>query len=279
MSEFKLVNLIQRGFTQHKELNPQIFDENKKLHKDVRDTVINIANDFIESLGIDHIDFEDILLVGSSVNYNWNPYSDIDIHVTYNFEEIDGDKDLVAEFFLAKKSEWNQMHDVKIHGYDVELYGQDSNEEIESGGIYSVVNNEWISEPKHEDYKISEKSLIKKTKHFTRLIDDIINSDDNNKNKITALNQTKDKIKKYRQSGLEEGGEYSEENMVFKLLRRTGYIEKLYNYKAKLEDKELSLDEGLVNVQPKKYPTKITGNYPNGEWTKKEYDRNGKMER
>ena len=35
------------------------------------------------------------------------------------------------------------------------------------------------------------------------------------------------------------------------------------------------LNESLVNVTPKKYPTKIEGDYPNGLWSKKEYDKNG----
>ena len=83
-NEFKLASLIKKGFTRHKDLNPQIFDENKKLRKEVRSKLLVIVNDFIDSLNVDHIDSEDILLVGSIVNYNWNPYSDVDLHITYN---------------------------------------------------------------------------------------------------------------------------------------------------------------------------------------------------
>ena len=244
-NEFKLASLIKKGFTRHKDLNPQIFDENKKLRKEVRSKLLVIANDFIDSLNIDHIDSEDILLVGSIANYNWNPYSDVDIHITYDFNDIDADYDLVSEFFLAKKSEWNQEHNVKIYGYDVELYGQDVKSENVSGGIYSVLKDEWISEPQPEDYEISEESLINKTKHFMRLIDDVLDLDTSDETKIDKLKSIKDKIKKYRQSGLEEGGEYSEENLVFKMLRRTGYMEKLSDGKHELEDKVMSLPEGL----------------------------------
>ena len=42
-----------------------------------------------------------------------------------------------------------------------------------------------------------------------------------------------DKIKNYRKSGLEsEGGEFSIGNLVFKLLRRNGYIEKMIELKG-----------------------------------------------
>ena len=53
----------------------------------------------------------------------------------------------------------------------------------------------------------------------------------------------KDKIKKFRQSGLDSGGEYSYENLTFKLLRRNGYIEKLMNIKSELRNKKLSLPQ------------------------------------
>ena len=47
-NEFKLASLIKKGFTRHKDLNPQIFDENKKLRKEVRSKLLVIVNDFIE---------------------------------------------------------------------------------------------------------------------------------------------------------------------------------------------------------------------------------------
>ena len=60
---------------------------------------------------------------------------------------------------------------------------------------------------------------------------------------IKQINDLKDKIKKFRQSGLEKGGEYSYENLTFKLLRRNGYIEKLINLKSKVVDKKLSITQ------------------------------------
>ena len=49
------------------------------------------------------------------------------------------------------------------------------------------------------------------------------------------------KIKTFRQSGLESGGEYSYENITFKLLRRNGYIGKLLDLKTKVIDNKLSV--------------------------------------
>lgn len=47
------------------------------------------------------------------------------------------------------------------------------------------------------------------------------------------------KIKNYRKSGLEsESGEFSIGNLVFKLLRRNGYISKVMELKRNLYDKQ-----------------------------------------
>ena len=246
--DIKLAKLIHHGFTRHSKLNPELFDDENMLRPEVRKQLMVIANDFIDSLGVDQIDFEDVILTGSIVNYNWNPYSDVDLHIVYDFSEIDGDDDLVSEFFESKKSVWNQIHDVEIYGYDVEIYGQDINEEHVSTGVYSVLNNEWIIKPEPQNYDVNPQRLVKKTKHFIRLFNDVIESDNTDEEKLSQIKKIKDKIKKYRQSGLEEGGEYSEENLVFKLLRRVGYLEKLSDTKHELDDKIMSLEKKVTNV-------------------------------
>jgi hypothetical protein len=241
--KYKIKSLIKHGFTHHNELNPMIFDENQKLKKKVRDKLLVIADDFIGSLGVDDIDFEDIVLIGSIVNYNWNPYSDIDLHIVYDFQLIDADQNLVSEFFDAKKNAWAADHDVKIYNYDVELYGQDSNEVPYSTGVYSVLNDEWLIKPKVENYKLYPESLVRKSKYFMKLVDYTLNLTDDPEKQLKLIRKIKDKIKKYRQSGLEENGEYSEENLVFKLLRRMGYLDKMSKFKHKIEDKLMSLPE------------------------------------
>jgi hypothetical protein len=55
-----------------------------------------------------------------------------------------------------------------------------------------------------------------------------------------------EKLKKMRKAGLEEEGEFSIENLAFKLLRNHGYIEKLVNIKTNSLTKELSLENVSV---------------------------------
>ena len=53
----------------------------------------------------------------------------------------------------------------------------------------------------------------------------------------------KNKIKKYRQTGLDNVGEYSTENLVFKILRNSGYLAKMTEMKNEYLTDELSLNE------------------------------------
>ena len=48
-----------------------------------------------------------------------------------------------------------------------------------------------------------------------------------------------------RQSGLDREGEYSFENISFKVLRRMGYLDKLSELETKAYDKSLTLNENI----------------------------------
>jgi len=45
---------------------------------------------------------------------------------------------------------------------------------------------------------------------------------------------------------LDKGGELSEENIVFKILRAKGYLDKIKDGVASIYDKKMSVKEGLV---------------------------------
>ncbi len=49
------------------------------------------------------------------------------------------------------------------------------------------------------------------------------------------------KIRDMRQSGLEKGGEMSDENIIYKILRSEGDIQKLYDMRDNVFDVSLSL--------------------------------------
>ena len=78
-----------------------------------------------------------------------------------------------------------------------------------------------------------------------RIIDGVVdNIEDEDPDEIKSLvKKYKEKLKKFRNCGLEKGGEMSLENLVFKLLRRNGYVEKLYELPTEIIDKKLSMNQ------------------------------------
>ena len=52
----------------------------------------------------------------------------------------------------------------------------------------------------------------------------------------------RNKIRKFRQSGLEKGGVFSVENLAFKVLRRNGYLQKLSSARIMSYDKTMSIN-------------------------------------
>jgi len=224
-------------------LNPVVFN-GLEIKPKVKEVLLKIANEFWNSLELD-VDYNDILLLGSSANYNWTPYSDIDLHILVDFDEFEDPK-IAKKYFDSAKSRFNDIHDLKIKNNDIEVYVQNSKEPNASVGVYSLLNDKWLQKPQYGKMEIPDKEIENKAKPFKSKIDKILRTKPTSNNYdflIDSIKGLQDKLKKFRQIGLETGGEYSIENLAFKNLRNTGYIEKLLNYKIEVMDKVLSIKE------------------------------------
>lgn len=234
---------IIKSFVTRDELNPKVWDNEDTLNKEVRDKLLSTASEFIEFIGVPII-VSDIIFTGSLANYNWSKFSDIDLHIVADFEQFDDTVlPLYEELFKVKKTLFNTDHNIKIFGYDVELYVQDSHAAHFSSGVYSVLNDEWDNKPKKEKVKIDKNLIRQKSNQWMEIIDTALEaaSDVTADDARNIIKKCREKLKKYRTCGLEKDGEYSDENLVFKVLRRNGYIEKLINFENKVVDKELSI--------------------------------------
>jgi hypothetical protein len=80
-----------------------------------------------------------------------------------------------------------------------------------------------------------------KASDFMNAIDDLETSASLN-NSVDEIERLKEKLKIYRKTGLDDEGEFSTENLVFKILRNTGYLEKLSNLKDNVLTKNLTLE-------------------------------------
>ena len=215
-------------------LNPAIWATEDAIKPDVLNTLLKVANTFYKDTELT-VPLENIYFLGSTAGYNWTPTSDIDLHLVIDFAKIGDDEELVKNYVDGLKSKWNQAHDIKIGNHPVEVYIQDKSETNNSQSVYSLMKSTWVKKPKHEDIKVDKDAIKKKYKQLVQSINVAIQEQDINK--IKKLTK---RIYDMRQAGLDKSGEYSTENLVFKLLRSTGYINKLRDTVTQLTDKELS---------------------------------------
>ena len=227
----------------HDTLSPLIWD-NDKLKPDVRKTLLMNAKRFIEFSDVENLKFDDIIFTGSLANFNYNENSDIDVHIVLDLTQISENKEFVNDFFKMKKQIWSDKLPIQVKGYDVEMYFQDSSEPHHSTGVYSLIKNEWLVKPINKIININTSDVQKKSSDIMNMIDDL-ETNLNNEDFLKKHEVLKNKIKKYRQSGLETTGEYSTENLVFKILRNSGYLKKMVDMKNQHLTQELSLDEFL----------------------------------
>ena len=171
---------------------------------------MDIVEDFKEKLDLD-IEVEDIVLTGSLANYNWSRYSDLDIHIIINFSEVGENVAIIKKFFAALRSNWNQKHDI-------------------STGVYSLLNDEWVVKPNRVKPYIDDELAERKAKDIQREVDKLetLLYTVASEKILERSNRLKERLKKMRETGLKREGIFSPENLAFKILRRSGVIEKLY---------------------------------------------------
>jgi len=215
-------------------LNPNIWETDNNIKTDVLNSLLKIANTFYKSTEL-NVPLEDVYFLGSTAGYNWTPTSDIDLHLVVDFSKIGDNEELVKQYVDGLKSKWNQSHDIKIGNHPVEVYIQDKKEVNKSQAVYSLMKNHWVKKPKHEDVKIDKDAIKKKYYEYTKYIDTAISEAD-----LDKIKRLIKRLYEMRQAGLDASGEYSTENLVFKLLRSTGYINKLRDSADKITDKDLS---------------------------------------
>ena len=219
----------------HDHLNPKIF-HGQHVRPEVEKQLKIIAGDFLEELGVDGLDVQDITISGSNAAYSYTPHSDLDLHILVDMTKLNDDE-MYRELFDAKKNAYNDSHDIKIHGIPVELYIQDTSQPVISLGEYSIKNNKWLKIPSKRRANFDQTATARKYEKILAVIERALKT-----HKLDRVQNVLKTIKRYRQAGLDKGGEFGPENLAYKALRTQGYITALYKLRDELHSKELSIE-------------------------------------
>jgi len=245
LDSFKLGDAVKF----HDKLNPKLW-HGQHLQPEVKKQLLVIAEDFLQELGVSGLNVKDITVSGSNAAFSYTPHSDLDLHILVDMSKLPND-DVYQELFTAKKTLYNDSHDISVHGVPVELYVQDSNQPVVSLGEYSLLNDKWLRIPTKRRANFDQTASKAKYDKLAKVIDYALQSDD--LHKVMDVLKT---IKRYRQAGLDKGGEFSPENLAFKSLRHQGHIKNLYALRDKLHSDSLTIETMYQNPENLDKPTK-----------------------
>lgn len=241
------------GATQGKTtLEPNVFQREQMKDK-VQEVLTQIAFKFIKSWDLNNdITIKDIILTGSTAGYNWTKGSDIDLHIVLDLNEVHQNRDIVAKYLNALATLWNAKHKISIFNHPVELYVQDANEPHVSPGIYSLVNQNWIQPPKQEaPIQDTDKlyALASKYNNCLNYLEALYNQ-----GKFEEVYNLAEQFRAYlkykRASGLyDQGGLNSIENLIFKVLRKGGVLERLSQLQTAAYDNMNTLQQEVAPTE------------------------------
>ncbi|MFY8212785.1 MAG: hypothetical protein ACOVLB_08985 [Candidatus Nanopelagicus sp.] len=260
------------AITFHNELNPKLW-RGQNLLPEVKTQLEIIAKDFIQELGVRGLDVKDVTISGSNAAYSYTPHSDLDLHILVDMSNMP-DNEVYQELFSAKKTLYNDSHDITIRSIPVELYIQDASQPVVSLGEYSVMHSKWLRPPTKRRSNFDQTATKAKYDKLVKLIELTLKSKDLSKVKLIL-----DTIKRYRQAGLDQGGEFGPENLAFKALRSQGLITKLYQLRDELHSKRLSIDGMYANesapaVRKHKLASKLAKEFKQYKTTDEDYHPN-----
>lgn len=231
-------------------LNPLLFNSQENVKQGVVDAIIKVVYSIIEKNRVVGIYF-----VGSSTGYQYNSASDIDIHVwVANLSETESE-DLYEKF---PKNLFFQTHPIQFYVEEREEFSDSK------GSVYDLLKSEWVIKPKQEFVQVPFEYVLEVSRGFMAYIDTQITSyestaleysrlfDDNSskellnakllemKASLDSLYILKDMMYRLRSGGYQgemfnlfipfSKGNYSIQNMIYKMLERTGYLAKLKKY-------------------------------------------------
>ena len=270
-----LLKELKTTLQYHDTLNPDLFNDKKKLDPEVWQTLNKISKEWASFANIPAALIKDVIVVGGNANYNYTKHSDIDLHLVVDKKGIKC-QGLIDDYLQSKKQLWALTHDITVKGQPVELYAQDYRDPFREGqGVYSLKSNRWLQEPERVKFNSKSPEVVNKVKDLSFQINSLIDSKSDD---IDAFKNIKRRLKIMRSTAIEKGGEYAPENLAFKELRNRGTLDRMNTYMRQLEDKKLSLEAyyGGGEQEKKDEKKKKIDSFMNKAMPKRTFDQLGR---
>jgi predicted nucleotidyltransferase len=225
----------------HKNLNPQ-FWLNNHLKSNIRKNLLNLSKFYFKQLDLG-VELKDVIFTGSLANYNYTNLSDVDLHLVIDYKELTDDEDFAKEYFGDKRAIWADSNDIKINGFPVEIYIQDVKQLDDKGmgAMYSLLNNKWIKKPKYKLPEVDKHLITQKVNKYLDIFNKISMMNDTIK-KVDSYNKVFEKIRDNRRKSTKEEGEFSVDNLVFKVLRNKKVFDIIRDNKKEIVNNVFSIN-------------------------------------
>ena len=105
-------------------------------------------------------------------------------------------------------------------------------------GVYSILNNKWVKVPQKLNLDLDKDAIQRKYTETVLKIKKAIKSSE-----MSELKKVMKSLYDMREVGLSTEGEFSTENIVFKLIRSKNYIDQLKTAISNVYDLQRSLKE------------------------------------
>jgi len=135
------------------QLDKDIWTDDNKLHKSVKDTIMSDIDDMIKNDILKQDQVKEILLLGSITTYNYTKDSDIDVNVSV---EMSDEELAEAKQFL------NEYNGKNAPGttHPINYFFKNSPIELMDRSAYNIRTDEWISDPDETDVSIDNFRII-----------------------------------------------------------------------------------------------------------------------
>ena len=197
------------------------------------------------SISIDNSKNEAIIFIKQT---NIKNLSNIKVYIKLDYDSIEDSPVIVLSFHSKRQktqltSSYKNISSLKEDIKDGDNYLDKL--DLKSNGIYSL-NTGWVKHPVQQD--IPDIDMEKFEKEFKVWEDKYFGLLDKESGREEIDNLIED-IYNLRKEGMEEDGEYSIKNLIFKEFRNLGYLDNLKELRKEEVSKELSLEQLNEDIQ------------------------------